>query len=293
MTASSPRGDPAVGIDAHQHYWRLARGDYGWLTPALAALHRDFGPADLAPHLAEAGIAGTVLVQAAPTAAETDYLLALAARAPSVHGVVGWVDLAAPDAAARLRALRPAGRLVGIRPMLQDIADAGWVLQPTVVAGIAAAGALGLVFDALIQPRHLETVAVLAATLPELSIVIDHAAKPAVARWRVGDDDFAAWRDGLARLACAPRVTCKLSGLATEAAADWRADDLAPYVEVLLALFGPERLMFGSDWPVVNLAGGFARWHAAARTLTGALPEAARAAIFGGTARRVYGLAPA
>ena len=291
--ASGPRGDPAVGIDAHQHYWRLARGDYGWLTPALAALHRDFDPADLAPHLAAAGIAGTVLVQAAPTAAETDYLLALATRAPSVRGVVGWVDLAAPNAAARLRALRTAERLVGIRPMLQDIADTGWVVQPKVVAGIAAAGALGLVFDALIQPRHLETVAALAATLPELSIVIDHAAKPAIARWRVGDDDFVAWRDGLARLARAPRVTCKLSGLATEAAADWRAEDLAPYVDVLLALFGPERLMFGSDWPVVNLAGGFGRWHAAARTLTAALPEMARAAIFGGTARRVYGLAPA
>jgi L-fuconolactonase len=286
-------GALASGIDAHQHYWHLARGDYAWLTPALGAIHCDFGPADLAPHLAAAGIAETVLVQAAPTAAETAYLLALAARTPSVCGVVGWVDLAAPDAAERLRALRRERRLVGIRPMLQDIADTDWVLRPAVLAALGVACEVGLVFDALIQPRHLAAIAALVAALPDLAIVIDHAAKPAIARWRPGDADFATWRDALARLARAPRIACKLSGLATEAAADWQPADLAPYVEVLVSTFGPERLMFGSDWPVVNLAGGFARWHAAARTLTAGLPEAARAAIFGGTAQRVYGLSAA
>jgi L-fuconolactonase len=277
-------------IDAHQHYWRLARGDYGWLTPALAPIHRDFAPADLAPELATAGIAGTVLVQAAPTAAETAYLLELAAATPSVRGVVGWVDLAGADAAARLSALTRAGRLVGIRPMLQDIADTDWVLQPPVLAGLRAASALGLVLDALIQPRHLAAVDALAAALPDLTIVIDHAAKPDIARWPAGGAAFAGWRDGLNRLARSPRVACKLSGLPTEARADWRSTDLAPYVDVLLTLFGPERLMFGSDWPVVNLAGGLARWHDAARALTAHLPTPALAAIFGDTARRIYRL---
>lgn len=282
--------DSATGIDAHQHYWQFARGDYAWLTPALGAIHRDFAPADLAPHLAAAGIAGTILVQAAPTVAETAYLLGLARRAPSVRGVVGWTDLAAHDAAAQLRALRRDDRLVGIRPMLQDIADTEWVLRPTVLAALGVADELGLVFDALVQPRHLDAIAALAAALPGLAIVIDHAAKPAIARWRAGDADFVTWRTGLARLAGAPQVTCKLSGLATEAAADWQPSDLAPYVEVLISSFGAERLMFGSDWPVVNLAGGFARWHDAARRLTATLPAADGAAIFGGTARRVYGI---
>jgi L-fuconolactonase len=283
-------GLDAMAIDAHQHYWRLARGDYGWLTPALAPIHRDFGPADLAPELAAAGISGTVLVQAAPTEAETAYLLELAATTPSVRGVVGWIDLAAADATRRVSAQARAGRLVGLRPMLQDIEDTTWVLQPAVLAGLGAASALGLVFDALIQPRHLEATGALAAALPDLTIVIDHAAKPEIARWPVGGPAFAAWRDGLAKLARSPRVACKLSGLVTEAGADWQPADLRPYVEVLLALFGPERLMFGSDWPVVNLAGGFARWHDAARTLTAPLPASAPAAIFGGTARRIYKL---
>jgi L-fuconolactonase len=283
-------GATAPGIDAHQHYWRLARGDYGWLTPALAPIHRDFGPADLAPELAAAGLSGTVLVQAAPTEAESSYLLELAATTPSVRGVVGWIDLAAADAAHRLHVQAREGPLVGIRPMLQDIADANWVMQPAVLAGLGAASARGLVFDALIQPRHLAAVAALAAALPDLAIVIDHAAKPQIARWTLGGAAFAAWRDGLARLVEAPRVVCKLSGLATEASADWQPADLRPYVDVLLALFGPERLMFGSDWPVVNLGGGFARWHGAARALTAHLPAAARGAIFGDTARRIYRL---
>jgi L-fuconolactonase len=275
-------------IDGHQHYWQPARGDYGWLSDAPAALRRDFAPADLAPSLAAAGITGTILVQAAPTEAETRYLLELAAATPSVRGVVGWVDLAAPDATARAAALARAGPLVGIRPMLQDIDDTAWILQPAIVDALREIGALGLGFDALIQPRHLAAIAALADALPELRIVIDHAAKPDIARWRAGGAEFAAWRTGLARLAGAPRVFCKLSGLATEAGAGWAVADLAPYVETLLALFGSERLIFGSDWPVVNLAGGFARWHDAARALTAQLPAPARAAIFGGNAQRVY-----
>jgi L-fuconolactonase len=279
-------------IDAHQHYWQPARGDYGWLTPTLPALYRDFGPADLAPHLAAAGIAGTVLVQAAPTEAESRYLLDIARANPSVRGVVGWVDLDAPDVAARLDALGRAGPLVGVRPMLQDIADAAWILAPARRAALGAVGARGLVFDALVRPRHLEAIATLADALPELAIVIDHAAKPEIARWRIDGAEFAGWRGGLARLAGNPRIACKLSGLATEAAADWSADTLRPYVDALLDLFGPERLMFGSDWPVLTLAGSYARWHAAAQALTSGLDAAGCAAVFGATARRVYRLTP-
>lgn len=277
------------GIDAHQHFWRLARGDYGWLTADQTPIYRDYGPADLAPFLTEAGIARTILVQAAPTEAETDYLLDLAATTPFVAGVVGWVDLELPDAVARVRDAARRPKLVGLRPMIHDIEDDEWMLRPSLAPALVAMAEAGLVFDALVRLRHLPALAELVARHPSLRVIIDHAAKPDIAGWRPGDTRFRDWSrrmEGLAALG----LTCKLSGLATEARPDWRAADLRPYVDVVLHAFGENGVVWGSDWPVVERGGGYRRWRQATEALLDGLPEAWREAVLGGNAARVYRL---
>jgi L-fuconolactonase len=272
-------------IDAHQHFWRRDRGDYDWLTPALEPLWQDFLPDDLAPLLARHGIAGSVLVQAAPTAAETDYLLLLARTQSVIRGVVGWADLAAADAPARIAALAAQPRLVGLRPMLQDLPDDDAILDPALQPALAAMAAHGLALDALIRPRHLPRLLTLRDCHPDLKIVIDHAAKPDIA-----GGDLAGWARDLASVAADGRMHCKLSGLVTEAAADWQPADLKPVAETVLAAFGPDRVMWGSDWPVLNLAGRYDQWVAATDELLAGLDAAAEAAVRGGTAVRFYGL---
>ena len=270
-------------IDAHQHFWSLARGDYGWLTPALGVIHRDFGPTDLAPLLAAHGIERTILVQAAPTEAETAYLLALAAKTPFVAGVVGWIDFDAPDVAERIATLAADPLVVGLRPMVQDIIDDDWLARPELALAFEAMVANGLVFDALLKPRHIPAMLTVLERHPDLACVIDHGAKPDLVF-----GDLASWRDGIGALAAHPGLTCKLSGLVTEAGPDWTLETLRPVVEHLLASFGPERLIFGSDWPVVMLHAPYERWFDAAQTLLDGCSEDERAAIFGSTAQRVY-----
>jgi L-fuconolactonase len=278
-------------VDAHQHFWALARGDYGWLTPDMAPIYRDFGPADLSPLLAEAGVERTVLVQAAPTEAETDYLLTLAGATAFVAGVVGWIDLEAADAAERVARAAQRPKLVGVRPMIHDIADDRWVLRPALEPALRAIAAAGLTFDALVRPRHLPVLLELTERHPTLRVLIDHGAKPDIAGWTVGDPAFRAWAGALATLA-GRGCYCKLSGLATEARPDWRPEDLRPYVDTVLAEFGPDRVVWGSDWPVVERAGGYRRWHRAAAELLGTLPADTRARIFRDNALRVYRLPP-
>jgi L-fuconolactonase len=274
-------------IDAHQHFWRPARGDYGWLTPdAHPALCRDFGPEDLAPLLRKARVERTVLVQAAPTCAETKYLLRIAQATPFVAGVVGWTDLEAPEAPERIRAMGEDPKLLGLRPMLQDLDDDAWILRPCVAPALDAIEAADLRFDALVKPRHLQSLVRLLERRPGLKVVIDHGAKPDIAGGGLAD-----WAAAMRRLAAETDVVCKLSGLATEAATGWDAEALRPYVETLLEAFGPARLMWGSDWPVVNEAGGYAAWREAAEALTAGCSAQDRALIFGGTAAAFYGLA--
>ena len=272
-------------IDAHQHFWRRDRGDYDWLSPALAPLWRDFLPDDLVPLLARHGIAGCVLVQAAPTAAETDYMLSLARAHSVIRGVVGWTDLAAPDAPARIAALAADPQLVGLRPMLQDLPDDDAILDPAVQPALAAMATQGLALDALIRPRHLTRLRTLRDRHPDLKIVIDHAAKPDIA-----SGDLAGWARDLAAVAADCRTHIKLSGLVTEAAAEWQVADLKPVAETVLAAFGPDRVMWGSDWPVLNLAGTYDQWVAATEELLAGLDAAGQAAVRGGTAVRFYGL---
>lgn len=276
-------------IDAHQHFWRLDRGDYRWLTPALAPLYRDFLPRDLAPKLRAHAIDATILVQAADSLAESQFLLALAEANTFIAGVVVWVDLEARDAVDHLNALARHPKCVGVRPMIQDIADDAWMLKAECDDALRAVAQLGLTFDALVKPRHLPYLIRLAERHPDMKLVVDHGAKPAVAAGRNGSE-FAKWRANLKELAQSPRVHCKLSGLVTEAGPEWTTEDLEPFVEVLWETFGGERLMWGSDWPVVELAGGYDVWWSAAHRLLGSLTVEQRDAVFGGNAATTYGL---
>jgi L-fuconolactonase len=270
-------------IDAHHHVWSLARGDYGWLTPALAPIHRDFSLSDLAPHLAAADIEGTILVQAAPTEAETMFLLDIAAKAQMVQGVVGWTDFDAADGGERIAALAAHKLLVGLRPMVQDIPDDDWLLRPALAPLLAAMARNGLVFDALVLPRHLPRLLRAVDDHPELQFALDHCAKP-----RLATGELAIWQGDIALLAERPNIVCKLSGLASEAAPDWQIADLRKVVDHVVACFGPHRLLWGSDWPVVNLAGGYEKWFAAAKIMLAGLSFDENAAIFGGNAARIY-----
>ena len=270
-------------IDAHHHLWSLARGDYGWLTPELTPLYRDFALPDLVPHLAAAGIEGTILVQAAPTEAETRYLLDIANTSEVVRGVVGWTDFDAADAVPRIDALCAQQLLVGLRPMVQDIADDDWLLRPALAPPLAAMARGGLVFDALVKPRHLQNLLQIVDRHSDLTFVLDHCGKPALA-----SGETASWQRDLARLAERPNIVCKLSGLVTEAKPDWKPSDLRRTVGHVLACFSPQRLLWGSDWPVVNLAGGYAPWLAATGTLLADLSPHDKADILGGTAARIY-----
>ena len=264
-------------VDAHQHFWRLDRGDYDWLSgdsSALAPLRRDFGPATLTRELHACGIQRTVLVQAAATTAETDYLLALAAQHEFIGGVVGWADLSDPGCVAQLETWKQHPKFKGLRPMLQDMADPTWLLHGPRAEALDALPRL----DALVRVEHLPTLREFVAARPSLPVVIDHAAKPA------GLD--AEWAAHMAALAKHPQVFCKLSGLWTE----MPSSEVPAVWEFLLENFGPERLMWGSDWPVLLLAGDYQAWWAQARSLVYALPSAARDAVLGGTAQRFYGL---
>jgi len=272
--------------DAPHHVWRLDRGDYGWLTPALATIYRDFGLADMRPLLASAGVSATVLVQAAPTVAETEYLLRVARASEGlVRGVVGWVDLAASDAVPTLARLARETMLKSIRPMLQDLPDPEWILREDVGRALSALPDLGLSFDALVKPLQLPALLRLLDRHPDLAIVIDHGGKP-----EISTGAWEPWAGCIAALSRNPRVECKLSGLVTEAGPGWTVETLRRYVDHLLECFGPRRLLWGSDWPVVDLGGGYRRWWAATETLLSGQAVADREAILGGNARRFYRL---
>jgi len=284
-------------IDSHQHFWRPARGDYTWLradVPALAPLLRDFMPEDLAPLLQAHGVSRTVLVQAADSHAETDFMLDLAGSRDEIGGVVGWVELSRPDAAASLERMARHPKFKGVRPMLQDLPDDDWIARHPHLDAVSAMLTLGLRFDALVNPRHLPWLLQFAKRWPQLPMAIDHAAKPPVGAH--GGEEFARWREDISALAALPQVCCKFSGLWTEAPpamqrdADAVARAVRPVWEHLLEVFGPARLMWGSDWPVLTLAGDYAGWIAASEACIGGLSPHEQAEVWHGTARRFYGL---
>lgn len=273
-------------IDAHQHFWRLSRGDYGWLNAAgFPKITRDFLPDDLAPSLKRAAIDKTILVQAAPTEEETVFLLQLAQATPFVAGVVGWVDFDANDAAERIASLAANSALVGLRPMIQDIAETEWMLRPELAPALEAMQRHALRFDALVKPPHLPALAEFLDRYPDLPVVVDHGAKPDIASLELEH-----WAMLMRHIAKNSNARCKLSGLAFEAGPGWNAQGLKLYVDVLLECFGPSRLMWGSDWPVLNEVGDYEGWLAACETLTEHLAPSEREELFGGTAASFYGI---
>lgn len=274
-------------IDAHHHLWDPTRFDYPWMSaPELAPIRRPFGLADLRALAAAHGITGTVLVQCRSSLEETRWFLDLAAAEPLIKGVVGWVDLTADDLDATLDALlaSPGGdKLTGVRHQVHDEEDPAWLTRADVARGLATVAARGLVVDLLVRTRELPAAIAAVAACPTGRFVLDHVAKPPLAHGWSAD-----WAEGVAALARLPNVWCKLSGLVTEARWDhWTTADLEPAASFAFQEFGPERVMFGGDWPVCLLASDYGRWLAAARELT---PPAAHDAVFGGTARAVYGL---
>jgi L-fuconolactonase len=278
-----------VIVDAHHHFWDPTRADYPWLTDELATIRRPFGPADLAPLLEASGIDATILVQTRSSLEETEEFLAIAAATPFISGVVGWVDLRAPsvdDTIARLRAGPGGDRLVGIRHQVQDEEDPRWLLRPDVRRGIQAVGRAGLVYELLVRSRELPAAREIVAGTPDVRFVIDHLAKPPIR-----DGTLQPWADLVAGFAGLPNAWWKLSGLVTEADwSSWRPADLAPFVAHVLAVVGPERLMFGSDWPVCLLAATYDAVVAAARETLAGLTDTERAGVFGTNAAVVYGL---
>jgi L-fuconolactonase len=268
-------------IDAHCHVWRIGENDHAWPTPDLPAIHRNFDLSDLVQAAGASEISGVVLVQSQPSERDTEWLLELAAVDPLALGVVGWTDVVAPDAPARIAALAKNPLLKGLRPMLQDLAD-DWILGQAVEPAIAAMIAADLSFDALVKPRHLPAILELVRRWPELRVVIDHGAKPEIAAGRLDP-----WREQMAALAASPGVHCKLSGLLTEAGKAPTAEAVAPYAKHLIEVFGSDRLMWGSDWPVLNLAGDHPSWRAMCAAW---VPPDQRTSLFGETARRFYRL---
>ena len=274
-------------IDAHHHLWKISRGDYHWMTPAMPVLARDYLLEDLQPHLRKAGVGRTVLVQAAQTEAETDFLLELASRADLIAGVTGWLDLADPGFPQRLARYRQHPKFVAVRPMLQELSDDAWILGPTVLKNLRHLAELKFPFEFLTFPRHLRHVARALEEAPGLHAVIDHLSKPPIATGVLEP-----WASLIRRVADFPDVHCKLSGMVTEADhARWSPSSLAPYVDHVVDVFGVDRLLFGSDWPVCRLAAEYGEVVNALRTILGTRlgpPEIEK--VFRSNAERFYAL---
>jgi L-fuconolactonase len=273
-------------LDSHQHFWRYDPGEYGWIDDTLAALRRDFLPAELEPLLRRSGFDGCVAVQARQSLEETRWLLELADHHDFIAGVVGWVDLCSPDVGAQLSALAGREKLVGVRHIVQGEPDDRFLLRPDFGRGIALLREHDLAYDILIHPRHLPVAAEFARRFEGHRLVLDHLAKPNVKTGALRD-----WERDLRRLAALSHVHAKLSGLVTEADwAAWTPEQIRPCLDVAFDCFGPDRLMIGSDWPVCTVAADYARTMAVVTQYLEGRPAAERDAVLGGNAQRFWRL---
>lgn len=274
-------------IDSHQHFWKPARGDYHWMSDKIPVLCRDYLPEDLRPWLAKNRIDKTILVQAAQTKAETDFLLKLAEENDFIAGVIGWLDMDSPDFSKELEVYSQKRKFLGVRPMLQDLADDDWILRPRVLESLKEIADRNVVFEFLTFTRHLPHVLKVLEKFPNLRAVVDHVSKP-----EIKNKKTAPWRSLMSEVAAHKNIYCKLSGMITEADFEsWTAEDLRPYVEHVVDCFGFERVMFGSDWPVCLLAGSYDQVIGALQTILKPQLDARReAAVFGGNAARFYRL---
>ena len=268
-------------IDAHQHFWNPARGDYGWMdSEGARPLRRTILPADFESHRKAHGIDRTVLVQAAPSIAETEYMLGIADTTDYVAKVVGWVDFENRDDLKQLARLAKHPKFSGVRPMIQDLPDAEWMHRKDVQWAFSAIIDLDLTFDALGYPLHLDHFKKLFDAYPKMRTVIDHCMKPVIR-----ESQFEPWAKKMAVIAKTTSAFCKLSGIATEAKPGWTAETLKPYARHVIECFGAGRVMWGSDWPVLELNGDYPAWHAAATEIVAGKDAGA---IFGGTAAEFY-----
>ena len=272
-------------VDAHQHFWQYSEAEYGWISDPMAAIRRDFLPGDLFPLLVETGIDATVAVQARQSLEETDWLLDLAETHDWIAGVVGWVPLVSAGAHQTLDKMAARAKLKGVRHVLQAEPDE-YMRREDFHAGIALLRRYSLTYDVLVLERQLPAAIQFVDRHPGQPFVLDHIAKPLIAA-----HELEPWRTRIRELARRPHVCCKLSGMVTEASFDtWTVEDLRPYIETVLECFGPERLMFGSDWPVCSVASSYGRWVSLVREFTAELSMDERTAVFGGNAARFYGL---
>jgi L-fuconolactonase len=281
-----------VKIDTHQHFWTPSRADYPWMDGASPILKRHFAPQDLAPLLSSQGVAGTVIVQAAPTIDETEYMLGLADASDCVWGVVGWIDMEDPTHSEKLHNLAKHPKFVGVRPMVQDIEDDDWILGDALDWAFNAFIEHGLTFDALGYPRHINQFCRIAKRYPDLRIVLDHFLKPPIEEIAGGQVEADQWQRGMKALSQNPNVFCKLSGLPTEAGGALSDDTLYPFVAHVFECFGAERVLWGSDWPVVTQACTYADWVQSVENLLARLQlsTAEKDAVWAGTALSAYQL---
>jgi len=273
-----------IRIDSHQHFWRYRPDQYPWMTEDKAALKRDYLPGDLAPLLEAVSFDGSIAVQARQTIEETEWLLSLAEQYASIKGVVGWVDLCGAGLSSQLARFGRHPRLVGVRHVVHDEPDDQFMWRPDFRAGLSRLEPFGLVYDLLLFPRHLPIACDLVAAFPRQSFVLDHMAKPPIRQkeWR-------GWARDLRALARFPNVTCKLSGLVTEAEwGRWLASDFRIYLDIVFEAFGPERLMIGSDWPVCTLAGSYGETLSIVIDYVSRLPAAHREGVLGANCERIY-----
>ena len=277
-------------IDAHQHFWQPLRGDYDWIPQDNPILNRPYGPSDLAPLLKKHDIDGTVVVQAAATVQETEYMLGLADATPAIKGIVGWINFEDQNDLAHLRRFAAHPKFLGVRPMIQDIPDVNWMLRDDIQWAYRALIDLDLTFDALGFPHHQQNFLTLIQRYPDMRVVYDHCMKPQIRNQRAGKDAFLDWADGMSRLADELTGCCKFSGLVTEADDGWTIQDLRPFTEHVLSAFGAKRVMWGSDWPVCRLQAEYGDWYDIAQELTRVLSDKDRAEVFGGSAARFYRL---
>lgn len=272
-------------IDAHQHFWIYNRREYDWIDDSMAMLRRDFLPPDLKPELERAGFAGAVAVQARQTLEETRWLLELAASAPYIRGVVGWVDLRSAQVRTQLESFAGNSKLVGIRHIVQSEPDQ-FLLRPDFLRGISVLEEFDLAYDILIYPKQLTVASEFVRRFPGQRFVLDHLAKPPIKSGEVRS-----WAQGIREAASLPNVFCKLSGLVTEADwHQWTPEHFLPYLDTAFECFGPERLMIGSDWPVCTAAASYTQAVDVVKNYLGNFPAEVREAVLGGNAARFWKL---
>jgi len=273
-------------IDTHQHFWKYNGRDYGWMGPGMESLKRDRLPSDLRLLLEKTGVDGTVSVQARQCLEETEFLLRLANKNPFIKGVVGWVDLCSPQLQVQLESFCYHPKLRGVRHVVHDEPDDNFMLRDDFVHGISRLRKYNLSYDLLLFPKHLAIACELVGKFPEQTFILDHISKPLIKDGRIEP-----WAGDIRRLASFNNVSCKISGMVTEADWDnWRPEDFRPYMDIVLEAFGTDRLMVGSDWPVCTVAAEYEQVMGIAADYLRKLSPDEQAAVWADNPRRIYGI---